>query len=174
MLRCTPFLLFDGECAEAMKFYQTCFGGELTLTRTGDTPMKDQFPPEKHNKIINAYLKSGAIEFSATDWHADSLTPKKGNTFSIFVTDGSYDELKAVFDKLAEEANKDTRIFIEMRNMPFGSFGQVTDKFGVSWQIIPVILSELMSDPKKAGKAAQAFMQMRKLDIEQIVQATIA
>ena len=56
MLHCTPFLLFDGNCAEAMTFYNQCFGGELTLTKLGDTPMKAQFLPEKHNRIINAYL----------------------------------------------------------------------------------------------------------------------
>ena len=50
MLRCIPFLLFDGNCAEAMTFYQKCLGGELTLTKLGDTPMKDQFPPEKHSR----------------------------------------------------------------------------------------------------------------------------
>lgn len=131
MLHCTPFLLFDGNCAEAMTFYQRCLGGELTLTKTGDTPMKDQFPPEKHNKIINAYLKSGAIEFSATDWHADTRAPKQGNTFSIFVVGGTYSELKTVFDKLAEGAS--TESFIELNNMPFGSYGQLTDKYGVPW-----------------------------------------
>ena len=52
--------------------------------------------------------------------------------------------------------------------------GWLKDKFGVSWQIIPIILSKIMSDPAKAGKAAQAFMAMRKLNIEQIVQASIA
>jgi PhnB protein len=133
MLRCIPFLLFDGNCAEAMKFYQSCLGGDLKLTKTGDTPMKEQFPPEKHNKIINAHLKSGAIEFSATDWHADTLQPKLGNTFSIFVFGETYDELKIVFDKLAAGANRDTRTFIELNNMPFGSYGQFTDKYGVSW-----------------------------------------
>ena len=133
MLHCTPFLLFDGNCAEAMKFYQNCLGGELTLTRTGDTPMREQFPPEKHNKIINAYLKSGAIEFSATDWHSDTLKPQPGNTFSIYVIGDTYDELKTVFDRLADGADKDNRTFIEMRDMPFGSYGQFTDKFGVSW-----------------------------------------
>jgi len=51
--------------------------------------------------------------------------------------------------------------------------GWLKDKFGVSWQIIPVILNKIMSDPTKAGKAAQAFMSMRKLNIEQIVQASI-
>ena len=52
--------------------------------------------------------------------------------------------------------------------------GWLKDKFGVSWQIIPTILNKIMSDPAKAGKAAQAFMAMRKLNIEQIVQASIA
>jgi PhnB protein len=133
MLQTTPFLLFDGNCAEAMTFYQSCFGGDLSLIKTGDTPMKNQFPPEKHNKIINAHLKSGAVEFSATDWHADYLQPKPGNTFSIFITGDSVDELKTLFDKLAEDADKDTRTYMELRDMPFGTYGQFTDKFGVSW-----------------------------------------
>ncbi len=133
MLYCTPFLLFDGNCSEAMTFYKSCLGGELTLTRTGDTPMKDQFPAEKHSKIINAHLKSGNIEFSATDWHSDTLNPKHGNTFSIYVAGSTYDELKTVFDKLSEGAERDKRTFIELNEMPFGTYGQFTDKFGVSW-----------------------------------------
>lgn len=98
--------------------------------------MKDQFPPEKHNKIINAHLKSGAIEFSATDWHADSLLPRQGNTFSIFMQGGSFSELKTVFDKLAEGADKDERTFIELHDMPFGTYGQFTDKYGVPWVFV--------------------------------------
>ena len=130
---CTPFLLFDGNCAEAMTFYQKCLGGELTLIKTGDTPMKNQFPPEKHNKIINAHLKSGAIAFSATDWHADTLMPIQGNTMSIYVTADTYNELKTVFDSLAEGADKDHRTFIEPHEVPFGTYGQLTDKYGVPW-----------------------------------------
>ncbi len=42
MLRCTPFLLFDGNCAEALVRYHRCLGGNLTLTQLGDTPMTDQ------------------------------------------------------------------------------------------------------------------------------------
>lgn len=133
MLKVMPFLLFDGNCAEAMRFYQNCLGGELTLTKFGDTPMKSQFPPEKYNRIINAHLKSGEIEISATDWMASpTLEPRQGNTFSIFVIGGTYKELKTVFDKLSEGADKDKRTFIEIHNMPFGSYGQFTDKYGVS------------------------------------------
>jgi PhnB protein len=76
MLRSIPFLLFDGNCAEAMTFYHRCIGGELTLTKLADTPMKAMFPPEKHNRIINTNLKSGAIEISGQiGWHLPALSP---------------------------------------------------------------------------------------------------
>lgn len=131
-LKVTPFLLFDGNCAEAMTFYQQCLGGELRLSKLGDTPMKDMLPPEKHERIINAYLKSGDIEISATDWMAaPERLPKQGNTFSIFVLGTGYDELKAVFDKLSEGAAQES--FQDLHDMPFGIYGQFTDKFGVPW-----------------------------------------
>lgn len=132
MLTATPFLLFDGNCAEAMTFYHGCLGGELTLTRLGDTPMKEQFPPEKHDRMINAHLKSGAIEISATDWMASpAFEPLQGNTFAIFVIGEGYDELKAVFDKLADGA--DQARFQELHDLPFGTYGQFYDKYGVQW-----------------------------------------
>ncbi|MGD0708143.1 MAG: VOC family protein [Anaerolineaceae bacterium] len=132
MLSCIPFLLFDGNCAEAMTFYQSCLGGKLMLTKLGDTPMKDQFPKEKHNRMINAHLKSGAIEISATDWMASpDFEPKQGNTYALFVMGGSFGELKEVFDKLAVGANKDR--FQDLHDMPFGTYGQFYDRFGVQW-----------------------------------------
>ena len=132
MLRCTPFLLFDGNCTEAMTFYHKCLGGELMLTKLGGTPMKAQFPPEKHNRLINAYLKSGAIEFSATDWMASpAFEPKQGNTYAMFVIGGTYDELKTVFDKLKDGADQER--LQELHDLPFGIYGQFYDKFGVQW-----------------------------------------
>ena len=132
MLRCTPFLLFDGNCAEAMTFYQTCLGGTLTLTKLGDTPMKDQFPPEKHARIINAHLESGAIEISGTDWMASpEFDPILGNTSALFVIGADYDELKSVFDKLAAGAQE--KRFQELHDLPFGTYGQFYDKYGIQW-----------------------------------------
>lgn len=131
MLKATPFLLFDGNCAEAMTFYQKCLGGELRLTKLGDTPMKDTLPAEKHNWIINAYLKSGDIEISAADWMAaPQYEPILGEMFAVFIT-GSYDEVKKVFDKLSEGAEKDR--FQELHEMPFGMHGQMYDKFHRHW-----------------------------------------
>lgn len=134
MLQTTPFLLFDGNCAEAMNFYKECLGGELTITKLGDTPMKEQFPPEKHDRIIYAQLKNDQVNFSATDWMASpKLEPVQGNTFSIYMTGSSYEELKTVFDKLSAGADKDTRTFMELDKAPMGIYGQFTDKFKVSW-----------------------------------------
>ena len=132
MLHTTPFLLFDGNCAEAMTFYHQCLGGDLRLTKVSDTPMKTQFPPEKHNRIIYAQLTSGAIDISATDWMASpALEPIQGNTFAIYVVGKTYDALKAVFDKLAEGAEKER--FQELHNLPFGIYGQFYDKYGIQW-----------------------------------------
>jgi len=132
MLHCTPFLLFDGNCAEAMSFYHACLGGSLVLTKLGDTPMKAQFPPEKHGRIINAQLQSGPVEISATDWMAaPAFEPKLGNMSAIFVIGTDAAELKAVFDKLALGADK--QHFQELHHMPFGTYGQFYDKYGVQW-----------------------------------------
>jgi PhnB protein len=132
MLRCTPFLLFDGNCAEAMTFYQRCLGGELRLTKLGDTPMKESLPLEKHGRIINAHLKSGDLEISATDWMASpELDPVRGNTTAIFVIGSSYAELKRVFDKLKDGTNN-THLQ-ELHEMPFGTYGQFFDRYGVQW-----------------------------------------
>ncbi len=132
MLKATPFLLFDGNCNEAMTFYHECLGGDLRLTKLGDTPMKDMFPPEKHNRLINAYLKSGGIEISATDWMASpDHNPVQGNTTAIFVIGKSYDELKPAFDKLKD--GKNNKRLQELHDMPFGIYGQFYDKYGVQW-----------------------------------------
>jgi len=132
MLRCTPFLLFDGNCAEAMRFYGDCLGGDLRLTRLGDTPMKAQFPASKHDRIINAHLRSGAIEISATDWMASpEFDPLLGNMSALFVTGERIDELRPVFDRLARDAQKAR--FQDLREMPFGIYGQFYDRFGVQW-----------------------------------------
>jgi PhnB protein len=134
MLQTTPFLLFNGNCAEAMTFYQSCLGGELTLIKLSDTPMKEQFPEAKHNRIIYAQLKNNQINFSATDWMASpNLEPRQGNTFAIYITGNTYEELKTAFDKLAVDAEKDNRTFIELNNAPMGPYGQFTDKYSVSW-----------------------------------------
>ncbi len=131
MINLSPFLLFDGNCADAMVFYQSCFGGELTLTKVSDTPMKDHMPPGLQQKIVNAHLKSVGIEFTAADWMHPVRKPNQGNTVCMFINGGKFSELKEIFDKLAEGANQE--LLDELKDTPFGSYGHLADKFGVHW-----------------------------------------
>jgi PhnB protein len=127
----TPFLLFDGNCAEAMAFYHSALGGELTITKVADTPMGPQMPAAQHQKVAYASLRSGGLEFSATDWLHPTRTPTQGNTVAMYVQGGEYPELRAIFDKLAQGA--DRRLLDDLREMPFGSYGHLADRFGVHW-----------------------------------------
>lgn len=130
MLRCTPFLLFDGNCAEAMTFYQNCLGGELMLTKVSDTPMKVQYPQEKQNRIIYAQLKNNSVDISATDWLHPTRMPKQGNTVAVYIS-GNSNDVKVVFDKLSEGVPKE--LFDGLREMPFGTYGHLADRYGVHW-----------------------------------------
>lgn len=131
MVNTTPFLLFDGNCADAMAFYHACFGGELAITRAVDTPMREQMPRELHQRVVYSHLKHEAVEISASDWLHPTRTPKQGNTVCIYVRGGSYYELKEVFDKLA--AGADPALLDDLREMPFGIYGHLADKYGVHW-----------------------------------------
>jgi PhnB protein len=130
-MQLSPFLLFDGNCAEAMQHYQRCLGGELSMTRVSDMPNKDQMPPELHGRLAYSHLKSGAIEISATDWLHQTRRPLQGNTVAMYLHLGTYDELREAFDKLAEGGDPELRD--ELREMPFGTYGHLVDKFGVNW-----------------------------------------
>ncbi|MBO9200492.1 MULTISPECIES: VOC family protein [Niastella] len=71
---------------------------------------------------------------------------------------------------LCTTTNKGNQLSLYGKAVPTESrCGWLKDKFVVSWQVLPTILGKFMTDPNKAGKAAQAFMQMRKFDIEKIV-----
>jgi PhnB protein len=99
--------------------------------------------------MINAHLVSGNIDISATDWMASpSFDPIQGNTFAIFVIGGPYEELKTVFDKLAEGAEKER--FQELHDMPFGMYGQFYDKYGIQW---------IFKGDKKDGVAQEKWTQ---------------
>ena len=131
MLNLSPFLLFDGNCADAMNFYHNCLGGELTLTKVCQTPMKEHMPPAVHDKIVNSRLKNNLIEFTATDWMHPVRKPMKGNMVCMYLNGGSFIEMKQVFDKLSEDADKE--FLDELKDMPFGAYGHLVDKYGVHW-----------------------------------------
>jgi PhnB protein len=123
------YLLFDGTCYEAMHFYQSVFGGELTMMKVSESPAKDHMPAFQLNKVINARLKSATVEISASDWLMPNRTPVRGNTVCLYLSGGAFAELKTLFDKLSEGAE----VTDPLKEMFFGTYGALNDKFGNRW-----------------------------------------
>ena len=125
----TPYLLFDGKCQQAMEFYKSCFGGELTATKVKDSPARDLTPAVQQEKILNARLRSGNLEISASDWLRPDRTPIRGNTVCLYLSGGTIEELKALFKRLSEGAE----VTDPLKEQFFGTYGALNDKFGVRW-----------------------------------------
>jgi PhnB protein len=129
MTSLTPYLLFDGNCHQAMEFYKSCFGGELTSMKVKDSPAKDHMPAVQQEKTINARLKSGSVEISASDWLRLDQTRIPGNTVCLYLSGGTAQELKALFEKLSEGAD----VTDPLKEVFYGIYGALNDKFGVRW-----------------------------------------
>ena len=123
------YLLFDGNCHRAMEFYKSCFGGELTFMKVKDSPAKDHMPAVQQEKTINARLKSGNVEISASDWLRLDQTRITGNTVCLYLSGGTAHELKALFEKLSEGAE----VTDPLKETFYGIYGALNDKFGVRW-----------------------------------------
>lgn len=129
MTTLTPYLLFDGTCREAMEFYKSCLGGELTVTLVKDSPAKSQMQEFQQQKVLNARLTVDNLELSASDWLAVNATPLRGNTVCVFLRGGTLQELQAAFDKLAQGAE----VTNPLKESGVGAYGALNDKFGVRW-----------------------------------------
>ena len=130
-MKLTPFLLFDGDCADAMHFYQGCLGGNLSLTRLGDTPMRESLPAEAHDRIAHARLVSGTVELSATDWLHPTRLRVPGNSVAVYLEATAGPELEVVFSSLAQGG--DPLLRDDPQDTPFGRYGHLADRFGVHW-----------------------------------------
>ena len=129
MTSLTPYLLFDGFCQDAMQFYKSVFGGELTTTKVKDSPAKDHMPGIQQEKTITARLRSGSLDISASDWLRPDQTPIRGNTVCLYLSGGTFEELKTVFEKLSDGAE----VTDPLKEQFFGTYGALNDKFGVRW-----------------------------------------
>jgi len=157
----TPCLLFTGNqygrAEEAIAHYASIF---KNMDVDGMLRYDANELPDEEGKIKHAQISLNGQKFMLMDSampHA--FTFSEGVSLTIHCE--TQEEIDYYWEKLTESGKE-------------SMCGWLKDKFGVSWQIVPIILNKIMGDPAKAGKAAQAFMAMRKLNIEQIVQASIS
>ena len=128
-----PYLGFNGNCAEAMRFYECVLGGKITVMMTGaQSPMADQMPKEFADRVMNAQLllPGGGLLYAGD---APPHVPYEGiKGVNIALNFDTVEEAESIFNALADGGKV---------TMPYSptfwakKFGMLIDKFGVSWII---------------------------------------
>jgi PhnB protein len=123
------YLFFTGNCKEAMEFYKSVFGGELSIQLMGEVPGEK---PEgsKDDSVMHALLSGGDIRLMASDGTRTEAYGVGPITLSLSGTDEA--KLTGIFEKLSEGGN----ITQKLEKMFWGAtFGSLTDKFGIDWMV---------------------------------------
>ncbi len=124
------YLTFQGNCGEAMTFYQSCLGGELNLMKVRDSPMASQWPDNVQEHVLHSYLSSDGLVLMASDMPVPGSNIH-GSAISPALVCSNEQEIKAYYDRLAAggEAIQPLHPFFA------GLIGVLKDKFGVSWML---------------------------------------
>ncbi len=150
----TPFLWFDNDAEDAMNFYTSVFKNSSvdSINRIG----KGGHLPEGSVMICSFTLEGQKFMALNAGPHF-----KFNEAVSFYVSCDSQEEVDYYWNKLTADGGAESQC------------GWLKDKFGLSWQIIPTALPELMSDPdlEKGGRVMQAMMGIRKIEIEELQEA---
>jgi predicted 3-demethylubiquinone-9 3-methyltransferase (glyoxalase superfamily) len=149
----TPFLWFDGQAEEAMNFYTSIFKN----AKIGRVSRYGEGGPGPRGTVMSATFELDGQEFMALNGGPQfTFSP----AISFFVNCETQEEVDHLWGKLSDGGEK-------------GRCGWLKDKYGLSWQIIPSALRELMQDkdPEKSKRVMQAMLQMDKIDIKTLKQA---
>jgi PhnB protein len=130
-MQLNPYLLFKGQCEAAMRFYEKCLGGKITMIMTyGDSPAASHVPAELAKQIIHATLTLDDFQLQASDCPPDKYQKPQRFAITLQINDPAKGE--SIFNALAESGEI---------TMPYGKtfwakgFGQLEDKFGIPWMV---------------------------------------
>jgi predicted 3-demethylubiquinone-9 3-methyltransferase (glyoxalase superfamily) len=144
-----PCLWFDTQGEEAARFYASVFKN----SKVGKIARYGKEGYEVHHKKAGEVM---TVEFELDGQQFMALNGgpefKFNEANSLVITCKDQEEVDYFWNKLTQGGEE-------------GPCGWLKDKFGLSWQVVPEVLAELMSDPAKSEKVTKAFMKMKKLDI---------
>lgn len=131
MKQLVPYINFNGQCQEALDFYQNCFGhAELSIQTFGDAKL-DEMPEESKDKVMHAEFKTDGLFFMASDGRAGGDF-SMGNNIHLNVQLDSLEEQIGLFEKLSQNGN----VTMPLQNTFWNArFGMLTDKFGIQWML---------------------------------------
>jgi predicted 3-demethylubiquinone-9 3-methyltransferase (glyoxalase superfamily) len=153
----TPSLWFEDKCEEAMNFYVSVFpDSKIDMVQHYPDASEDKNLNGMKGKVLTGIFTLAGQRFQALD---GGPLFKFNEAVSFSVECETQEEIDHYWENLSAVPESE-------------QCGWCKDKYGVSWQIVPKQLGELMSgDPEKTGRVMQAFMQMKKFDIAKLQEA---
>ena len=155
MQKITPFLWFDNQAEEAAKFYTTVFKNSKVgrILRYDETSAKTAGRPA--GSVLTIEFEIGGQKFTALNGGPQF---KFNESVSFVVNCETQNEVDYFWEKLTAGGGQESEC------------GWLKDKFGLSWQITPTVLIDMLNDkdPKKAGRVMKAMMQMQKIEINKL------
>jgi predicted 3-demethylubiquinone-9 3-methyltransferase (glyoxalase superfamily) len=150
----TPFLWFNGTAEEAMNLYVSIFKNSKVL----DVSRYGEGGPGPSGTVMTARFQLDGQEFMALNGGPEFPFTE---AVSFFVNCQTQQEVDELWTKLCADGGQPSQC------------GWLKDKFGLSWQIIPSALGQMLGDPdpEKAGRVMQAMLRMQKIDIRTLEQA---
>jgi predicted 3-demethylubiquinone-9 3-methyltransferase (glyoxalase superfamily) len=156
--RITPCLWFDGRADEAAKFYTSIFENSriTAVSHYGEAGREIHGQPP--GTVLTVTFVLDGQSFTALN---GGPIFKFTEAISLQVTCRTQAEVDRYWNALSEGGDEQAQ-----------QCGWLKDRFGLSWQVIPAVLTELMADPKKSERAMTAMLQMKKIDIAALELAT--
>jgi len=158
MQKITPFLWFDNQAEEAAKFYTSVFKNSKVgkSTRYGEAAEKAAGRPA--GSVMTVEFELEGQKFTALN---GGPVFKFNESISFVVNCETQEEVDYLWEKLTADGGKDVEC------------GWLRDKYGLSWQIVPTVLIEMLQDKdhEKAERVMKAMLQMQKIDIKTLKEA---
>jgi len=155
MQKITPFLWFDNQAEEAVKFYTSIFKDSKIgkITRYGEAGEKVAGRPS--GSVMTIEFEVEGQKFTALNGGPQF---KFNESISFVVNCGTQEEVDYFWDKLTADGGQESQC------------GWLKDKFGLSWQIVPTVLIDMLhdNDSRKSEHVMQAMLQMQKIDIKKL------
>ncbi len=129
-MRINPYLMFNGRCEEAFKFYEQCFGGKAEMIRYEGSPAANDVPADWRNKILHARLVVDSQVIMASDAPPGRYSQPSGFSVSLSFED------PAQAEHVWKPLSQDGHIIMPFQETFWAQrFGMVVDRFGIPWMV---------------------------------------
>src|SRR6266436_9730219 len=130
-MQLNPYLVFNGQCEAAFKFYERCLGGKIEMMMThGDSPMAEQVPSDWRNKVMHVRMAMGDKVLMGSDAPPDRYEQPKG--FSVSVGVDKPADAERIFNALAQNGTVQMPL---QKTFWAERFGMLVDQFGIPWMV---------------------------------------